>query len=305
MKERSLLDMMGKIDDALIEEAAHPEILLSQKRKTRRWYTSAKAWSTVAACLVIVVGMVAAVPYMRVTGDAVDESAMNDAIQNAIAMQQSAQAEAEKIYPADEDRISSEDMEIAVQSSVDEEAAMRSEALAKAEAEASKAAASAAEASKAAASAAAEASKSASMVVSQESISVASVTRPSSTHTASLSGSVDTEMTEPQPGQYQMDKITFAYSDHVLFSLQVEKNYQLVELTIPASINGQVITALADDFWLFCDQNPTLGVIHIPPTVTDFGNVEYLPKSVLIHCHVDSPAKTFFEGKGYQVLPIF
>ena len=62
MKEnKSLLEMINNIDDSLIEEAAHPEILLHKKKRILGIHKI----GTLAACMVIAVGLVAAVPYMK------------------------------------------------------------------------------------------------------------------------------------------------------------------------------------------------------------------------------------------------
>ena len=83
MSERSLLDVMGKIENDFIEEAAHPEILLAAIRKRRRMMLL-KRISSIAACVSIAVGIVFAIPILRLTSSTDnDESLIMDAVNNA------------------------------------------------------------------------------------------------------------------------------------------------------------------------------------------------------------------------------
>ena len=167
MKERTLLDFMTQIDDDFIAEAAHPEILLAVQRKQRRaqWI---KRISSVAACMIVAVGIVSAVPYLRVMSreeDAVIRDEINAAVdQSQAVLSSSADAEfAQDIQSDEAERIAAEESLKAAHEAAEKaakEAADKASAAEKAAAEAQKEAeAKAAEASKQAAEASKQASE--------------------------------------------------------------------------------------------------------------------------------------------------
>ena len=93
MKKSSMLDIMSQIDDSFIEEAAHPEILLALQRKKRRMAV-VKCISGVAACTVVAVGVVLAIPSLRVSNDAVMDAEVITSVPSVV-IQNSANASAE------------------------------------------------------------------------------------------------------------------------------------------------------------------------------------------------------------------
>ncbi len=79
MNKRTLLDMVGQIDEVYIAEAAHPETVLAL-RKQRRRAAILRRFGTAAACIVIVVGLAVAIPYIGgigVGGDKASAEAEN------------------------------------------------------------------------------------------------------------------------------------------------------------------------------------------------------------------------------------
>ena len=91
MKERSLLDVMNQIDDGFIAEAANPEILLMSQRKRRRMRLI-KRVSSIAACTLIAVSVLLAIPMIRLMSnvEADKSDSMNAEIGDEISEQLSA-----------------------------------------------------------------------------------------------------------------------------------------------------------------------------------------------------------------------
>ena len=284
MKERTLLDLMAQIDDDFIAEAAHPEILLAAQRKKRRaqWI---KRISSVAACMIVAVGIVSAVPYLRVMSreeDAVIRDEINAAVnQSQAVLPSSADAEfAQDIQSDEAERIAAEESLKAANEAAEKaakEAADKASAAEKAAAEAKKEAeAKAAEASKQAA----EASKQA-------------------VEASKLASTAYSDSVQEQDG---VDQVSFVYSDHILISFTVDAGYHLEELILPEEMKGNVITMLDQDFWRFCDlHSPNLKHVVIPSTIVEFGDITFLSREVEILCEKGSAAEIFFTAQGYTV----
>ena len=291
MKERTLLDLMTQIDDDFIAEASHPEILLAVQRKQRRaqWI---KRISSVAACMIVAVGIVSAVPYLRVMSreeDAVIRDEINAAVnQSQAVLPSSADAEfAQDIQSDEAERIAAEESLKAANEAAEKaakEAADKASAAEKAAAEAKKEAeAKAAEASKQAA----EASKQASEASKQAG------------EASKLASTAYLDSMQEQDG---VDQVSFAYSDHMLISFTVDAGYHLEELILPEEMKGNVITMLDQDFWRFCDlHSPNLKHVVIPSTIVEFGDITFLSREVEILCEKGSAAEIFFTAQGYTV----
>lgn len=289
MKEHTLLDLVGKIDDSLIEEAAHPEILLARQRKRRRAQFARRVGS-IAACFVIAIGVIVAIPSLRMMEKVEAEADMNSAISDALNEQ--VNLEASKQAAVDSSLADS------VQASVSYEAEAAMSSLAAAAMEASKAAA---EASKAAAEAEKMASAEASKAAADASKAVAEASKPAAEASKTVSAAT-TVPQEPMTETYRDGELTYTYSDQTLYSLEIVGNYRLTDLVLPAEIAGVKLTELDSDFWRFCDANPNLKTVTIPESITIFGDVEYLSREVEIICAKDSAAEKFFTEKGYTVL---
>ena len=258
MKERTLLDVMSNIDDSWIEEAAHPEILLNKKRRS---IISAKL-GTIAACMVVVFGLIAAVPYMKLFVSKAESAVdMNAMIQSALAEQ--SQAHAEK----DASLHSSAALEQELQDSQND--ALQSSMQAAAD----------------------------SIASSVMSLPQSEIAPGKSTDMAVT----DPMPEEPQTNVQKIDELLWEYSGNVLYSLKAEENILLTDLVIPAMLDGVEITVLADDFWAFCDSAPKIATVTIPSGIDSFGNAELLPKTVKIICASGSPAEYFFSKTGYIV----
>jgi hypothetical protein len=282
---------MGKIENDFIEEAAHPEILLAAIRKRRRMMLL-KRISSIAACVSIAVGIVFAIPILRLTSSTDnDESLIMDAVNNASQSKDEIQMEgtlaSDILSPedADADQMSQTEASIIASASkaleeAEKNALSASISASKAIAEVEKAAA---EASKAAA----EASKAAASVASSL--------------TAGASNPESESENTPVLKNVRIGQIEYFYSDQVLVSLSVDTNYRLTFLEIPAELNGEPIGELAENFWLFCDSNSNLEQVKIPNTITQFGNVSYLNKHVEIVCDKGSAAESYFQSQGYTV----
>lgn len=289
MKEHTLLDLVGKIDDSLIEEAAHPEILLARQRKRRRAQFARRVGS-IAACFVIAIGVIVAIPSLRMMEKVQAEADMNSAISDALNEQ--VNLEASKQAAVDSSLADS------AQASVSYEAEAAMSSLAAAAMEASKAAA---EASKAAADAEKMASAEASKAAADASKAVAEASKPAAEASKTVSAAT-TAPQEPMTETYRDGELTYTYSDQTLYSLEIVGNYRLTDLVLPAEITGVKLTELDSDFWRFCDSNPNLKTVTIPESITIFGDVEYLSREVEIICAKDSAAEKFFTEKGYTVI---
>ena len=290
MKEHTLLDLVGKIDDSLIEEAAHPEILLARQRKRRRAQFARRVGS-IAACFVIAIGVIVAIPSLRMMEKVQAEADMNSAI--SAALNEQVNLEASKQAAVDSSLADS------AQASVSYEAEAAMSSLAAAAMEASKAAA---EASKAAAEAAEKmASAEASKAAADASKAVAEASKPAAEASKTVSAAT-TAPQEPMTETYRDGELTYTYSDQTLYSLEIVGNYRLTDLVLPAEITGVKLTELDSDFWRFCDANPNLKTVTIPESITIFGDVEYLSREVEIICAKDSAAEKFFIEKGYTVI---
>lgn len=284
MKERSLLDVMNQIDDGFIAEAANPEILLMSQRKRRRMRLI-KRVSSIAACTLIAVSVLLAIPMIRLMSnvEADKSDSMNAEIGDEISEQLSA------MTPED--------------SFKDEEESIREVAAEKAgptaaQAESAEMAASATKAASEAAEKAASAAKAASEAAEKAASQLASSIAAASNKTTTVA--IESE-SDPVPECERIGQIDFYYSDHVLFSLSTDANYRLTSLVIPSELGGEQITELAVDFWRFCDSNPNLKQVTIPDTVTSFGDVSYLNEKMEIICKQGSAADIFFSAKGYTV----
>ena len=298
MSEHSLLDVMGKIENDFIEEAAHPEILLAAIRKRRRMMLL-KRISSIAACVSIAVGIVFAIPILRLTSSTDnDESLIMDAVNNASQSKDEIQMEgtlaSDILSPEDADADQMSQMEASIIASAskaveeaEKNALEASISASKAIAEVEKAAAEASKAAAEASKAAAEASKAAASVASSL--------------TAGASNPESESENTPVLKNVWIGQIEYFYSDQVLFSLSVDTNYRLTFLEIPAELNGEPIGELAEDFWLFCDSNSNLEQVKIPNTITQFGNVSYLNKHVEIVCYKGRAAESYFQSQGYTV----
>jgi len=288
MKAHTLLDLVGKIDDSLIEEAAHPEILLARQRKRRRAQFARRVGS-IAACFVIAIGVIVAIPSLRMMEKVEAEADMNSAISDALNEQ--VNLEASKQAAVDSSLADS------AQASVSYEAEAAMSSLAAAAMEASKAAA---EASKAAAEAEKMASAEASKAAADASKAAAEASKPTAEASKTVSAAT-TAPQEPMTETYRDGELTYTYSDQTLYSLEIVGNYRLTDLVLPAEITGVKLTELDSDFWRFCDANPNLKTVTIPESITIFGDVEYLSREVEIICAKDSAAEKFFTEKGYTV----
>lgn len=289
MKEHTLLDLVGKIDDSLIEEAAHPEILLARQRKRRRAQFARRVGS-IAACFVIAIGVIVAIPSFRMMEKVQAEADMNSAISDALNEQ--VNLEASKQAAVDSSLADS------AQASVSYEAEAAMSSLAAAAMEASKAAA---EASKAAAEAEKMASAEASKAAADASKAAAEASKPTAEASKTVSAAT-TAPQEPMTETYRDGELTYTYSDQTLYSLEIVGNYRLTDLVLPDEIAGVKLTELDSDFWRFCDANPNLKTVTIPESITIFGDVEYLSREVEIICAKDSAAEKFFTEKGYTVI---
>ena len=288
MKNQALIDLMGKIDDEWIEEAAHPELLAAKiKRQNRIW--SVKRICVLAACAVFAIGLGLSVPLTHamqkseetMTDNAVSVTYDMESIANAQTLQSVTISGKEEIQtPAQESVLSS----VAdAQASAELEIAAAAKAAADAAALASKAAASA---SKAAASASAAAAASA-----MKTTTAASVTTLPESH--SKTGDITI-------GLYSSSGVTFEYCENVLLGVEIPQDCVLTDLVLPDVIAQKDITALDEDFWSFTVNAPSLKTITIPACLTSFGDV-VLDRSVVIVCPANSPAAAFFLEKGYTI----
>ena len=284
MKERSLLDVMNQIDDGFIAEAANPEILLMSQRKRRRMRLI-KRVSSIAACTLIAVSVLLAIPMIRLMSNVkADKSdSMNAEIGDEISEQLSAMTPEDSFKDEEE--------------SIREVAAEKAEPTA-AQVESAEMAASATKAASEAAEKAASAAKAASEAAEKAASQLASSIAAASNKTTTVA--IESE-SDPVPECERIGQIDFYYSDHVLFSLSADANYRLTSLVIPSELGGEQITELVVDFWRFCDSNPNLKQVTIPDTVTSFGDVSYLNEKMEIICKQGSAADIFFSAKGYTV----
>ena len=112
MKENTLLDMVGKIDDKFIEEAADfSAVVIPQKRF--RFHLSPRKLGTLAACIVLVLGAVSAIPLMGIVQRASEENAVADSIDDAVmkeavAATNQAYADSDALYDAEAEDVKDE-----------------------------------------------------------------------------------------------------------------------------------------------------------------------------------------------------
>ena len=289
MKKQSLVDIVGQIDDAFIAEAANPEILLAAQRKRRRMIL-VKRVSGVAACALVAISVVLAIPMLRLmSGVEADSSVeIQNNIDDALISVQlsSAATDMGVLEDSVEDYLNQEG------SKAEAEVASRAEEAAQKAAEAEAAAKNASEAAKKAAEAAEAASKQASEAAS----------KTTEAATPNMTTAI-TEVVESTPivECERIGSVEFYYSNHMLISLSVDTGYRLTSLVIPSKIGGESITSLGDDFWRFCDANPNLEQVTIPDMIVSFGDISYLNKSVEMICGRGSAAEIFFHTNGYTV----
>ena len=299
MKERTLLDLMTQIDDDFIAEAAHPEMLLALQRKRRRalWV---KRISGVAACLIVAVGIVSAIPYLRVMSRN-EEAAIQDAINAAVNTQSSAIAQSSVEAEKAEDILS--DVDEAEKMAAEESLMVANEAAEKAAKEASEKAAAAekaaADAKKEAESIIAEASKQAAEASKQ----AAEASKQAAEASKEVTAQASTNTADPKQESDGIDQVSFANSNHILISFTIDAEYRLLELILPEEIKGNIITTLDQDFWRFCLlYSPNLKRVAIPSTIIEFGDITFLPREVEILCEKGSAAEIFFTAQGYTVI---
>jgi hypothetical protein len=275
---------MNQIDDGFIAEAANPEILLMSQRKRRRMRLI-KRVSSIAACTLIAVSVLLAIPMIRLMSnvEADKSDSMNAEIGDEISEQLSAMTPEDSFKDEEE--------------SIREVAAEKAEPTA-AQAESAEMAASATKAASEAAEKAASAAKAASEAAEKAASQLASSIAAASNKTTTVAIASESD---PVPECERIGQIDFYYSDHVLFSLSADANYRLTSLVIPSELGGEQITELAVDFWRFCDSNPNLKQVTIHDTVTSFGDVSYLNEKMEIICKQGSAADIFFSAKGYTV----
>ena len=306
MKERTLLDLMTQIDDDFIAEAAHPEMLLALQRKRRRalWV---KRISGVAACLIVAVGIVSAIPYLRVMSRN-EEAAIQDAINAAVNTQSSAIAQSSVEAEKAEDILS--DVDEAEKMAAEESLMVANEAAEKAAKEASEKAAAAekaaADAKKEAESIIAEASKQAaeaSKQAAEASKQAAEASKQAAEASKEVTAQASTNTADPKQESDGIDQVSFANSNHILISFTIDAEYRLLELILPEEIKGNIITTLDQDFWRFCLlYSPNLKRVAIPSTIIEFGDITFLPREVEILCEKGSAAEIFFTAQGYTVI---
>ena len=288
MKKQSWVDIVGQIEDAFIAEAANPEILLAAQRKRRRMIL-VKRVSGVAACALVAISVVLAIPVLRLmSGVEADRSVeIKNNVDDALISVQlnSAASDVSVLEDSVADYLNQEG------SKVEAEAASRAEEAAQKAAEA-EAAAKNVEAAQKAAEAASAASKQASEAAS----------KTTEAATPNMTTAI-TEVVESTPivECERIGSVEFYYSNHMLISLSVDTGYRLTSLVIPSEIDGEQITSLGDDFWRFCDANPNLEQVTIPDMIVSFGDISYLNKSVEVICGRESAAEIFFHTNGYTV----
>ena len=280
MRERSLLDIIGQMDDDFIAEAANPEILLAAQRRRRRMVL-VKRISGIAASALIAISLVLAIPMIRLMPES--EADLSVSIENGIedamvsVQLNSAAADMSVLEDAAADQWDQEKAE------AEAEADQRDQEKAKAEAQADEALKMAEEAAQKATAASKAASEAAA--------------KTSNMTTSTVENSESMPITECE----RIGAIEFFYSDHMLLSLSVDSGYRLISLVIPSEIGGVQITSLGQDFWCFCDSNTEMEQVRIPDAVVSFGDISYLSKSVEVICGRGSAAEIFFYNNGYQV----
>ena len=311
MKEnKSLLEMINNIDDSLIEEAVHPEILLHKKKRILGIHKI----GTLAACMVIAVGLVAAVPYMKASehNEPIDISPAVDAEDMDLV---TSSIDADKAAQDAKDAALAES--IAKEKAENDAALMKAQEEAKAAAEAAvKASEAAKEAADAAAKAASEAAKKAQAeaAAAKDEASKAAEEASKAAGVASQVQSVMTESTDQVVSDIasseslrdiEAEGIRYVFSENVLYELIVENGMFPADLVIPEMLTGEQIVALAEEFWSFCEKHPALKTVTIPEHVTEFGDITHLLKTVVICCVEVSPAAEFFGLRGYsiQIIP--
>ena len=294
MKNKSMLDLMGNIDDSFIEEAAHPEIL--SKIKHRKRMLLVKKIGTLAACMVIALGMVVAVPYMNVNQETTADmellnSAM-DAVMDSVLQDSDAHTDVSKSSAAGKaEAENSEDFAISSAVAADKEAF--EDALEKAQEEAESAKNAAEEASKAAA----EASKEASQAAFTTNLPMTTAAKiPETEMPAEMTSAAMMFSETIQGGNGEI----FEYLDHVIYRLSAD-GIALEHLMVPQILGGEPMIELAVSFWNFVPAHPELKTVTIPETIEIFGDVSLLEKSVVIICPEGSPAAIFFAQAGYTV----
>lgn len=199
--------------------------------------------SSMLKVLVLALSVLMLVSLAACGSTGVDESAMNEAIQNAIAAQQSEQAAKDAALQSSIAAAQSEQAakDAALQSSIAEEQAKQSEALAKAEAEASKAAASAAEASKAAASASIEASKQAA------SLAAVSSAQKTTVPTSATTTAIVKEDTSAVLAEYAKMKHQYTFTDMEYYEADAYTELVLLFDKAGVELNNAMTVKAAED----------------------------------------------------------
>lgn len=279
MRERSLLDIMSQIDDGFIAEAANPEILLAAQRK-KRCMMRIKRISGIAACALVAVSVVSAIPILRLTSNYQrDESVSMDA-NNSNALQESIDF---VISPSDAADAESETKDAMNSMQVEAEAAKKAAEEEKAKAEAAEKAAEEAKAK-------AESARQEVENAQQEATKLTSTTL---THTTAANAETESE---------RVGQIKFFCSQHILLSMAVDTDFHLTSLVLPSEVQGEQVITLAANFWRYCLSYPDLKQITIPETVIEFGDISYLSKEIEIICTKNSAADKFFTAHGYTVI---
>lgn len=279
MTNRTLMDVFSDIDDSLIEEAAHPELLLKKTRK-RALVLASRKWGTIAACMAIAIGLLVAVPYI------------NGAKKMSVAESMTSASDLIVIY---EDFADAEEYQ-----SVAEAQAAASQALTVADAAVSEVQENADVPAKV------ETTWAVTTVKGDSSQSAKATSKSQTTTTSKSTEAVTTtphtqSTEEPMFDYYTVGEVSFRYSDQALYGIVVDDGASLMDLVIPETIAGVTISEIYTAFWSFAYSNPFVQTVTIPDTVTEFGNVSALNKSVVIICSQGSAAEKFFTENGYTV----
>lgn len=287
--KKTLLDAMANIDDAFIEEAAHPEMILKAGRRAKRLrMLSSRRIGTLAACFVVAVGLMFAVPYLskvgtmreedtdKMSSDQFDqlekqESALNAAI---------AAAEAER-SAAEESRQESKRLA--------EESKKESERLAEASRKE--------ESDRCAAESRKESDQS-EVSVAQGSMSDF-VTSQVESIEPSDSITYSTSLTPDAIELYSVNGVTYEFTDGIIYDAFADvEGVSVTDLVIPETLGGVTVEKLHTQFW---SASETWKSVTIPATVTSLGDVSALSKDVVVYCDRYSVAYDYFHILGYNV----
>jgi len=309
--KKTLLDAMANIDDSFIEEAAHPEMILKAHRRAKRMrMLSSRRIGTLAACFVVAIGLVFAVPYLSQEDAMTEESSddMNEALSQAVADQQAAleaQKAEQESFMAELDAANkaAEDAKAAAEKAAKEAADKVAKAAEKAAKEAKEAAEKAEKAAKEAAEKAAKeaAEKAAqdaeeSKKAAEESSEVISIPASAGSETKTTPSTSDAEIVIEL---YTVDGVTYEFAAGVLYDAFSEVEGTLVtDLVVPETLGGATVEKLHTEFWSASEAWHT---VTIPATVTKFGDVSALSKRVTVICSEGSIAASFFKTMGYSV----